>query len=76
MSNLRQQLQDSISAEDDVGAAIHGLWAAIAAIDRLRMKNATADLVLRDHEEIEGAFLLLRDLNSDIHQSVYKRAAE
>lgn len=62
--------------EDDVGAAIHALWSAIANLDRLRMRNETADLVLRDHEEIEGAFLQLRDLNSDIHASVYKRAAE
>lgn len=73
---LRQDLIDSNKAEDDVGAAIHALWTAISNLDRLRMENNTADLVLRDHEEIEGAFLQLRDLNHDIKMSIYKVAAE
>lgn len=76
MGDLRQQLIDSNKAEDDVAYAIHSLWTAISNLDRLRMANNTADLVLRDHEEIEGAYLQLRDLNSDIKASIYKAAAE
>jgi hypothetical protein len=76
MSALRQQLIDSIAAEDAVGHAIHAVYMAIADLDRLRMRNDTADLVLREGDQISGACQMLQDLSDDINQSTYKRAAE
>jgi hypothetical protein len=76
MSALRQNLIDSIAAEDSVGHAIHAVYMAIADLDRLRMRNETADLVLREADQISGACQMLQDLTDDINQSTYKRAAE
>lgn len=76
MSALRQNLIDSIAAEDCVGRAIHAVYMAIADLDRLRMRNDTADLVLREGDQIAGASQMLQDLSDDINQSTYKRAAE
>jgi hypothetical protein len=76
MSALRQQLIDSIAAEDAVGHAIHAVYMSIADLDRLRMRNDTADLVLREADQISGASQMLQDLAEDIGQSLYKRAAE
>lgn len=76
MSALRQNLIDSIAAEDAVGHAIHAVYMAIADLDRLRMRNDTADLVLREGDQIAGASQMLQDLSEDINQSTYKRAAE
>jgi hypothetical protein len=76
MSALRQQLIDSIAAEDAVGHAIHAVYMSIADLDRLRMRNDTADLVLREADQISGACQMLQDLSDDINQSTYKRAAE
>lgn len=76
MSALRQNLIDSIAAEDTVGHAIHAVYMAIADLDRLRMRNDTADLVLREGDQIAGASQMLQDLSDDINQSTYKRAAE
>jgi hypothetical protein len=73
---LREQLIDSIAAEDAVGHAIHAVYMAVADLDRLRMKNETADLVLRESDQISGASQMLQDLAEDIAQSLYKRAAE
>jgi hypothetical protein len=73
---LRQQLIDSIAAEDAVGHAIHAVYMSIADLDRLRMRNDTADLVLREADQISGACQMLQDLTDDINQSTYKRAAE
>jgi hypothetical protein len=73
---LREQLIDSIAAEDAVGHAIHAVYMSIADLDRLRMRNDTADLVLREADQISGASQMLQDLAEDIGQSLYKRAAE
>jgi hypothetical protein len=73
---LREQLIDSIAAEDAVGHAIHAVYMAIADLDRLRMRNETADIVLRDADQVSGARRMLDDLDDDLNQSTYKRAAE
>lgn len=62
--------------EYQVDQAINAVFIAIADLDRFRMKNETADFVLREGDQIVGAFAMLRDLTSDIHASVYKQAAE
>jgi hypothetical protein len=73
---LRQALEESLALEDAVGHAIHTVYMSIADLDRLRMKNETADIVLRESDQISGASQMLQDLAEDIAQSLYKRAAE
>jgi len=62
--------------EYQVDQAIHAAYQAIAELDRLRMKNETADFVLRAYDEIAGIRMMADDIANDIHDSVYKRAAE
>lgn len=64
--------------EYQVDQAINAVFMSIAELDRLRMKNDTADFVLREYEQIAGATMMLDDLASDINTGAqnYKRAAE
>lgn len=59
-----------------VGLAVFDLQSAIDDIDKLRMANDTADLVLKDYQSIVVLSKRLNAIADDLHQSVHKQAAE
>jgi len=74
----REPNDDQIMKTPDhiVGSAIRDLRSIILLVQELRMRNDTADLILRDHREISYCAEWLDSLASDIHKSVHKEAAE
>lgn len=60
--------------EYQVDQAINAVFMSIAELDKLRMKNETADLVLRERDQVTGASQMLQDIAEDI--SISRRAAE
>lgn len=62
------------SPEHRVGMAVHGLSSAIDDLWKLRMQNATADLVIAERPSIRTLALQLHSLSNDLLEA--SRAAE